>query len=172
MTIGRAERPSFFVLSFGRVLQFAVDPSSIRIARRDRYVTVWDRVQARYIELGEMSPELDPATFLDGSFVGGVNDCKTTRAKGAIATWKEANEDILSRDTQGAVGGVRAGAERLAFSFHLSRTILERQGRRTHRFPTSPSCREWRCRCRHARLGRDEYVAEGAKTWTEADPDR
>jgi NitT/TauT family transport system substrate-binding protein len=56
---------------------------------------VWAAVQSPYIKLGEIKGELDPATFLDGSFVDGANDFTTDDVKRGINAWKEANKDIL-----------------------------------------------------------------------------
>ena len=56
---------------------------------------VWTRTQSPYIKLGEISGPLDPATFLDGSFIDGVNTFTTDDVKRGINGWKEANPDLL-----------------------------------------------------------------------------
>ena len=42
----------------------------------------------------EIPGRLDPATFLDDSFIDGASDYETAEVKTAIAKWKEANKDI------------------------------------------------------------------------------
>ncbi len=56
---------------------------------------VWGKVQAPYIKLGEISGQLDPATFIDSSFIEFANDFKTDQVKAALAKWREANKDII-----------------------------------------------------------------------------
>ena len=68
--------------------------------RRTKYfgepqADVWSKVQAPYIKLGEIDGPLDPATFIDSSFIEAANDFTTDQVKAALAKWKEANKDIL-----------------------------------------------------------------------------
>jgi hypothetical protein len=56
---------------------------------------VWAKVQAPYIQLGEIDGQLDPAKFIDASFIQGANDFTTDQVKAALQKWKEANKDIL-----------------------------------------------------------------------------
>ena len=56
---------------------------------------VWQRIQDPYIKIGEISGPIDPATFLDDSFIEGANAYKTADLKARLAKWKEANADIL-----------------------------------------------------------------------------
>jgi NitT/TauT family transport system substrate-binding protein len=54
---------------------------------------VWASIQGTFVKLGEISKEIDPATFLDDSFVAAANDWTLMEVKEAMATWKEANPD-------------------------------------------------------------------------------
>jgi len=56
---------------------------------------VWQRIQPPYVKLGEISRELDPADFLDTSFVDEANNFSTDDVKAGIRKFKEANADIL-----------------------------------------------------------------------------
>lgn len=56
---------------------------------------VWKVIQPPYIELKEISKELDPATFLDSSFIDAANDFATDEVKAKMNAWKEANPDKL-----------------------------------------------------------------------------
>jgi len=79
------------------LLDFAVYRTNMvrTLNRGELQPDVWQRVQAPYIELGEIAGALDPATFLDDSFTETANGYKTADVKAAIAAWKEANKDIL-----------------------------------------------------------------------------
>lgn len=79
------------------LLDFAVYRTNMvrTLKRGEVQPDVWARVQAPFIALGEIKGELDPAKFLDGSFIDAANDYKTDEVKAALATWKEANKDIL-----------------------------------------------------------------------------
>jgi NitT/TauT family transport system substrate-binding protein len=56
---------------------------------------VWAAIQGPYIKQKEISKELDPATFLDSSFIAAANDWKTDDVKKNMNAWKEANSDKL-----------------------------------------------------------------------------
>jgi NitT/TauT family transport system substrate-binding protein len=56
---------------------------------------VWAAVQAPYVKLGELPAKIDPAEFLDDSFIEGANNFTTADVKDYIESWKEANEDAL-----------------------------------------------------------------------------
>jgi NitT/TauT family transport system substrate-binding protein len=56
---------------------------------------VWAAIQGPYVKLGEIQKEIDPATFLDGSFVEVANEFTTDDVKGYMNAWKEANPDKL-----------------------------------------------------------------------------
>jgi NitT/TauT family transport system substrate-binding protein len=56
---------------------------------------IWKAIQPPYVKLKEISRELDPATFLDPSFIEAVNDFTTDEVKTKINAWKEANQDKL-----------------------------------------------------------------------------
>ena len=56
---------------------------------------VWRRLQGPYINAGEIKAEIDPATFLDDSFVAAANEFTTDEVKAGINKWKEANPDKL-----------------------------------------------------------------------------
>jgi hypothetical protein len=44
---------------------------------------------------GEINKEVDPATFLDSSFIAAANDWTTDDVKKNLNAWKEANSDKL-----------------------------------------------------------------------------
>jgi len=56
---------------------------------------VWANIQPPYIKLGELKEFIDPATFLDDSYIAGANDYKTSEVKEALVKWRDANKDIL-----------------------------------------------------------------------------
>jgi NitT/TauT family transport system substrate-binding protein len=56
---------------------------------------VWSRIQPPYVELKEISREIQPSEFLDTSFVAGANDFTTDDVKAGIARFREENKDIL-----------------------------------------------------------------------------
>jgi NitT/TauT family transport system substrate-binding protein len=56
---------------------------------------IWAVIQGPYVKLGEISKEIDPATFLDSSFIATANDWETSEVKAAMAAWQEANKDKL-----------------------------------------------------------------------------
>jgi NitT/TauT family transport system substrate-binding protein len=56
---------------------------------------VWAAIQPPYIKLKEISKALDPATFLDSSFIAAANDFTTEDVKAAMKKWKDANPDKL-----------------------------------------------------------------------------
>ena len=56
---------------------------------------VWAAIQPPYIKQKEISKELDPATFLDSSFIAAANDFTTADVKKKIYEWRDANKDKL-----------------------------------------------------------------------------
>jgi NitT/TauT family transport system substrate-binding protein len=56
---------------------------------------VWKKLQGPYIRTKEISKELDPATFLDASFVAAANDFTTDEIKEKVNAWKAANPDKM-----------------------------------------------------------------------------
>ena len=52
---------------------------------------VWAKVQAPYIKFGQIEGQLDPATFLDGSFIDYANGFSEDEMKAALEEWKAAN---------------------------------------------------------------------------------
>jgi NitT/TauT family transport system substrate-binding protein len=56
---------------------------------------VWAAIQGPYVKLGEISKNIDPATFLDDSFIAAANDWKLGEVKAGMAKWKEANSDKM-----------------------------------------------------------------------------
>jgi NitT/TauT family transport system substrate-binding protein len=54
---------------------------------------VWAAIQGPYVKQGEISKEIDPATFLDDSFVEAANNWTLMDVKNAMNEWKEANTD-------------------------------------------------------------------------------
>jgi NitT/TauT family transport system substrate-binding protein len=56
---------------------------------------VWAAIQPPYVKQGEITKELDPATFLDSSFIEAANSFTTDDVKKNMNAWKEANMDKL-----------------------------------------------------------------------------
>lgn len=52
---------------------------------------VWQKVQAPYVKFEQIEGEVDPKTFLDGSFIAAANDFTEEDVKAAIAEWRAAN---------------------------------------------------------------------------------
>jgi NitT/TauT family transport system substrate-binding protein len=52
---------------------------------------VWKSIQPAYIKAGEMKEELDPATFLDGSFIDAANQIDEAKIKADLEKWAAAN---------------------------------------------------------------------------------
>jgi NitT/TauT family transport system substrate-binding protein len=56
---------------------------------------VWKRLQQPYINAGEIKGEIDPATFLDPSFIAAANEFTTDQVKEKVNAWKAANPDKM-----------------------------------------------------------------------------
>jgi NitT/TauT family transport system substrate-binding protein len=56
---------------------------------------VWADIQPPLIEMKELSKAVDPASFLDPSFIDGADDFTTAEVKKKIYEWKKANPDKL-----------------------------------------------------------------------------
>jgi NitT/TauT family transport system substrate-binding protein len=56
---------------------------------------VWKRIQPPYVKLKEISREIDPAEFLDSSFVEQANNFTTDDVKAGIEKFRSENADIL-----------------------------------------------------------------------------
>lgn len=56
---------------------------------------VWKRLQQPYINAGEIKAEIDPATFLDASFIAAANEFTTDQVKEKVNAWKKANPDKM-----------------------------------------------------------------------------
>jgi NitT/TauT family transport system substrate-binding protein len=56
---------------------------------------VWTAIQRPYVKQGEISGEIDPAVFLDSSFIEAANSWTTDDVKENMNAWKEANPDKL-----------------------------------------------------------------------------
>jgi len=56
---------------------------------------VWARVQPALVRLGEIPAEIDPAEFLDSSFIGPANEFTTDEVKKALYAWREANAQAM-----------------------------------------------------------------------------
>jgi NitT/TauT family transport system substrate-binding protein len=56
---------------------------------------VWTKIQGPYLKQKEISKEIDPATFLDSSFIAAANDWTTDDVKKNLNAWREANKDKL-----------------------------------------------------------------------------
>ena len=48
---------------------------------------VWKSIQPAYIKAGELDAELDPATFLDGSFIDAANKIDEAKIKADLERW-------------------------------------------------------------------------------------
>ena len=79
------------------LLDFAVYRTNMirTVKRGELQPDVWARVQAPYIALGEIPGTLDPAKFLDASFIDGASDYNTDEVKAALSKWRDANANIL-----------------------------------------------------------------------------
>jgi NitT/TauT family transport system substrate-binding protein len=56
---------------------------------------VWARIQPPYVKLGELKAEVDPVTFIDGSFIEGANDYTTEQVKAGLMKWQKEHADIM-----------------------------------------------------------------------------
>jgi NitT/TauT family transport system substrate-binding protein len=56
---------------------------------------VWTAIQRPYVKQGEIAAEIDPAVFLDSSFIEAANSWTTDDVKANMNAWKEANPDKL-----------------------------------------------------------------------------
>ena len=56
---------------------------------------VWASIQPAYLNVGEISKEIDPANFLDTSFIAPANDWTTDEVKAGVEKWREANPDSI-----------------------------------------------------------------------------
>lgn len=54
---------------------------------------VWASIQPAYLNVGEISKEIDPANFLDSSFIAAANDWSTDEVKAALDNWVKENPD-------------------------------------------------------------------------------
>jgi NitT/TauT family transport system substrate-binding protein len=52
---------------------------------------VWTAIQANYIKAGELSKEIDPTTFLDGSLIDAANTFDEAQIKVELEAWAAAN---------------------------------------------------------------------------------
>jgi NitT/TauT family transport system substrate-binding protein len=57
----------------------------------DVQLDVWAKVQGPYVKFEQIEGEVDPATFLDGSFIDAANDFDEEALRTALAEWKAAN---------------------------------------------------------------------------------
>jgi NitT/TauT family transport system substrate-binding protein len=56
---------------------------------------VWTRIQVPYVELKEISRQIDPAEFLDSSFIDAANNFTTDDVMAGIEKFRSENADIL-----------------------------------------------------------------------------
>jgi NitT/TauT family transport system substrate-binding protein len=56
---------------------------------------VWAAIQGPYVKLGEISKNIEPATFLDASLIPAANDWTLDQVKAGMAEWKAANLDKI-----------------------------------------------------------------------------
>jgi NitT/TauT family transport system substrate-binding protein len=52
---------------------------------------VWKSIQPLYLKVGDIEAEIDPATFLDNSFIAAANSFTEDEVKAALEEWKAAN---------------------------------------------------------------------------------
>lgn len=52
---------------------------------------MWTAIQANYIKAGELSKEIDPATFPDGSLIDAANRFDEAQIKAELEAWAAAN---------------------------------------------------------------------------------
>jgi NitT/TauT family transport system substrate-binding protein len=52
---------------------------------------LWKSIQPAYIKAGELQAEVDPATFLDGSFIDAANDVDEAKIKADLEKWAAEN---------------------------------------------------------------------------------
>lgn len=79
--------------TFGREFLDASIPMNYSITERlgDLQPEVWKKVQGPMVKLGEIPQEIDPATFLDDSFIAAANDFDRAEVAAEVAQWKEEN---------------------------------------------------------------------------------
>ena len=56
---------------------------------------VWKKIQAPLVKFGELEAEVDPATFLDPSFIDEANNFDEAKVKAALEEWKAANPELV-----------------------------------------------------------------------------
>jgi NitT/TauT family transport system substrate-binding protein len=56
---------------------------------------VWASIQPAFLNIGEISKEIDPDTFLDASFIEAANSWTTDEVKRGLDAWREANPDKI-----------------------------------------------------------------------------
>lgn len=56
---------------------------------------IWKKVQAPMVRFGDITAEIDPGTFLDGSFIAEVNNFDRDELKAKIEAWRAANQDKI-----------------------------------------------------------------------------
>jgi NitT/TauT family transport system substrate-binding protein len=84
--------------NFGRRLHsYAVYTTTVQRTRLrgEPQVDVWKAVQPPLIRLGEIQAEVDPATFLDRSFIDPANDYTDADLRATVAKWKSEHQDLL-----------------------------------------------------------------------------
>jgi len=84
--------------NFGRRLHsYAVYTTTVQRTRLrgQPQPEVWKSIQPALIRVGEIQAEIDPATFLDGSFIEAANAYNDSDLRKTVADWKEAHKDLL-----------------------------------------------------------------------------
>jgi NitT/TauT family transport system substrate-binding protein len=79
--------------TFGRQFLDASIPMNVSITEKagDPQDQVWKDIQPRMLKVGAIEQEIDPATFLDDSFIAFANDWSRDEVKAEVAAWREAN---------------------------------------------------------------------------------
>lgn len=56
---------------------------------------IWKNIQGPYVKFGVIAAEIDPASFLDNSFIEEANGFEEAEVRAALDEWKAANADLL-----------------------------------------------------------------------------
>lgn len=78
---------------FGRQFLDASIPMNVSSTDKagDLQPDIWSAIQPRMVAVGALPAEIDPANFLDNSFIEFANDWEAEAVKADVAAWKQAN---------------------------------------------------------------------------------
>lgn len=79
-----------------RIVNYSVYTTQLRRTMKygEMQPDVWNKIQPPYVKMGELTEVVDPATFLDSSFIDELNTITTDEIKAGIAKFKEENPDM------------------------------------------------------------------------------